>query len=255
MLHSFQLGCSVELMWRSLQLFLISFSRSRLWCTYHLSPRQRYLERLDRSCRGWDWARMRSGAGGVEEADLLVETPVEAVWGFTAQTLASCRFCDVVELVDLWLHLQVICRNSWRHASVIGGFFGHQTHTLPGTRVPIASWILPRVEVLDDEDAHSKLQCLPTVFWSLWVMELATTDNWLLGEEQHFKFNCKTRLKGLLGDQVWLFVALLSGIYSRGIYAHIYQSLWNAEITAGEIFKSIRFFFQYLQPCFKYILF
>ena len=46
---------------------------------------------------------MRSGAVGVEEADLLVETPVETARGVAAQALAFRRFCDVVEVVDLRL--------------------------------------------------------------------------------------------------------------------------------------------------------
>ena len=48
---------------------------------------------------------MRSGAVGVEEADLLVETPVETARGVAAQALAFRRFCDVVEVVDLRLLL------------------------------------------------------------------------------------------------------------------------------------------------------
>ena len=48
---------------------------------------------------------MRSVAVVVEEADLLVETPVEtlveAATGVTAQALAFGRLCDVVEVVDL----------------------------------------------------------------------------------------------------------------------------------------------------------
>ena len=44
---------------------------------------------------------MRSVAVVVEEADLLVETPVEATGGVAAQALALCCFCDVVEVVDL----------------------------------------------------------------------------------------------------------------------------------------------------------
>ena len=48
---------------------------------------------------------MRSVAVGVEEADLLVETPVEAAGGVAAQALAFGRFCDVVEVVDLRLLL------------------------------------------------------------------------------------------------------------------------------------------------------
>ena len=48
---------------------------------------------------------MRSVAVVVEEADLLVETPVEAVGGVTAQALTFGRLCDVVEVVDLCLLL------------------------------------------------------------------------------------------------------------------------------------------------------
>ena len=52
---------------------------------------------------------MRSVAVVVEEADLLVETPVEtlveAATGVTAQALAFGRFCNVVEVVDLRLLL------------------------------------------------------------------------------------------------------------------------------------------------------
>ena len=48
---------------------------------------------------------MRSVAVGVEEADLLVETPVETARGVAAQALAFRRFCDVVEVVDLRLLL------------------------------------------------------------------------------------------------------------------------------------------------------
>ena len=48
---------------------------------------------------------MRSVAVVVEEADLLVETPVEAAGGVTAQALTFWRFCDVVEVVDLRLLL------------------------------------------------------------------------------------------------------------------------------------------------------
>ena len=44
---------------------------------------------------------MRSVAVVVEEADLLVETPVEAAGGVAAQALAFGRFCDVKEVVDL----------------------------------------------------------------------------------------------------------------------------------------------------------
>ena len=46
---------------------------------------------------------MRSIAVVVEEADLLVETPVEAAGGVAAQALAFGCFCDVVEVVDLGL--------------------------------------------------------------------------------------------------------------------------------------------------------
>ena len=38
---------------------------------------------------------MRSVAVVVEEADLLVETPVEAAGGVAEQALAFGRFCDV----------------------------------------------------------------------------------------------------------------------------------------------------------------
>ena len=48
---------------------------------------------------------MRSVAVGVEEADLLVETPVETARGVAAQALAFRRFCDVVEVLDLRLLL------------------------------------------------------------------------------------------------------------------------------------------------------
>ena len=48
---------------------------------------------------------MRSVAVVVEEADLLVETPVETARGVAAQALAFRRFCDVVEVVDLRLLL------------------------------------------------------------------------------------------------------------------------------------------------------
>ena len=48
---------------------------------------------------------MRIVAVVVEEADLLVETPVEAVGGVTAQALTFGRLCDVVEVVDLCLLL------------------------------------------------------------------------------------------------------------------------------------------------------
>ena len=48
---------------------------------------------------------MRSVAVVVEEADLLVETPVETVGGVTTQALTFCCFCDVVEVVDLRLLL------------------------------------------------------------------------------------------------------------------------------------------------------
>ena len=44
---------------------------------------------------------MRSVAVVVEEADLLVETPVETAGGVTAQALAFCCFGDVEEVVDL----------------------------------------------------------------------------------------------------------------------------------------------------------
>ena len=64
---------------------------------------------------------MRSVAVVVEEADLLVETPVEATGGVAAQVLAFGNFCDVVELVDFRLLLT-----------------SHQKHTLPGTPAPIA---------------------------------------------------------------------------------------------------------------------
>ena len=48
---------------------------------------------------------MRSVAVVVEEADLLVETPVEAAGGVAAQALTFGRFCDVEEVVDLGLLL------------------------------------------------------------------------------------------------------------------------------------------------------
>ena len=48
---------------------------------------------------------MRSVAVGEEEADLLVETPVEAAGGVAAQALAFGRFWDVEEVVDLRLFL------------------------------------------------------------------------------------------------------------------------------------------------------
>ena len=48
---------------------------------------------------------MRIVAVVVEEADLLVETPVEAARGVTTQALAFCCLCDVVEVVDLGLLL------------------------------------------------------------------------------------------------------------------------------------------------------
>ena len=46
---------------------------------------------------------MRSGTAGVEETDLLVETPVEAARGGAAQALAFGCYCDVEEVVDLGL--------------------------------------------------------------------------------------------------------------------------------------------------------
>ena len=46
---------------------------------------------------------MRTVAVGVEETDLLVETPVEAAGGVAAQALAFGCFCDVEEVVDLGL--------------------------------------------------------------------------------------------------------------------------------------------------------
>ena len=48
---------------------------------------------------------MRSVAVVVEEADLLVETPVETARGVAAQALAFKHSCDVVEVVDLKLLL------------------------------------------------------------------------------------------------------------------------------------------------------
>ena len=69
--------------------------------------------REDRPTGAEGRARMRSVAVVVEEADLLLETSVEALLealleaagGVAAQTLAFGRFCDVVEVVDLRLLL------------------------------------------------------------------------------------------------------------------------------------------------------
>ena len=52
-------------------------------------------------CSGNDLTNLTSFTGTVEEADLPVETPVEAAGSVTAQALAFGRFCDVVEVVDL----------------------------------------------------------------------------------------------------------------------------------------------------------
>ena len=106
---SVEMFCSIELM-KSENVPVINppSSRARVCRTSHTSLTLRDI-REDRPAGAEGRARMRSVAVVVEEADLLVETPVEtlveAATGVTAQALAFGRFCDVVEVVDLRLLL------------------------------------------------------------------------------------------------------------------------------------------------------